>query len=113
MQGCLIVTGENLVVLVTTASIEEAKAIAQTVVEERLAACASIIDRVESIFRWEGAVQSEQESLLIIKTTSARFQALQTRIKAIHSYSVPEIIAVPIQMAAESYLAWLNRETQK
>ncbi|MEX5217280.1 MAG: divalent-cation tolerance protein CutA [Nitrospiraceae bacterium] len=106
-------TGENLVVLVTTASIEEAKAIAQTVVEERLAACASIIDRVESIFRWEGAVQSEQESLLIIKTTAARFQALQTRIKAIHSYSVPEIIAVPIQMAAESYLAWLNRETQK
>lgn len=106
-------TAENLVVLVTTASVEEARAIAQTVVEERLAACASIVDRVQSIFRWEGAVQSEQESLLIIKTTAARFSELEARIKAVHSYCVPEIIAVPIQMGAESYLTWLNRETQK
>ena len=104
---------ESFVVLVTTASVEEARTIAQTVVEERLAACASIIERIHSIFRWEGAVQSEHESLLIIKTTASRFSELQARIKAVHSYSVPEIIAVPIQMGAESYLAWLNRETQK
>jgi periplasmic divalent cation tolerance protein len=107
------VSGDSLVVLVTTSSVEEARTIAQTVVEERLAACASIVEHVQSIFRWEGAIQSEQESLLIIKTTAARFPELLARIKAVHSYSVPEIIAFPIQMGAEDYLAWLNRETQK
>lgn len=106
-------SGQNFVVLVSTGSLDEARTIAQTVVEERLAACASIIDHVQSVFRWEGTVRSEQESLLIVKTTAARFADLEARIKAIHSYSVPEIIALPIEMGAEDYLTWLNQETQK
>ena len=106
-------SGQNFVVLVSTGSAEEARTIAQTVVEEKLAACASIIEHVQSVFRWEGTVRSEQESLLILKTTAARFTDLKARIKAVHSYSVPEIIALPIEMGAEDYLTWLNQETQK
>lgn len=106
-------SGQNFVVLVSTGSSEEARTIARTVVEEKLAACASIIEHVQSVFRWEGTVRSEQESLLILKTTAARFTDLKARIKAVHSYSVPEIIALPIEMGAEDYLTWLNQETQK
>ena len=97
----------------STGSVEEARSIAQRVVEERLAACASIVEHVQSIFRWEGSMRSESESLLILKTTNARFPELQSRIKAIHSYSVPEIIALPIPLGSEDYLAWLGKETQK
>ena len=107
------VTGDNLVVLVSTGSVEEARSIAQRLVEERLAACASIIERVQSIFRWEGNIRSESESLLILKTTRIRFSELQARIKALHGYSVPEIIALPILVGSEDYLAWLGTETQK
>lgn len=107
------VTGDNLVVFVSTGSVEEANAIAQHVVEEKLAACASIIEHVQSIFRWEEKVQSEPESLIILKTTGGRFAELQARIKALHSYRVPEIIALPILMGSEEYLAWLGKETQK
>lgn len=106
-------TGDNLVVLVSTGSVEEAKSIAHHVVEERLAACASVIERVQSIFRWEGNIRSESESLLILKTTGVRFSELQARIKALHSYSVPEIIALPILVGSADYLAWLGKETQK
>ncbi len=106
-------SGQNFVVFVSTGSPDEARTIARTVVEEKLAACASIIEHVQSVFRWEGTVRSEQESLLIVKTTAARFTDLKARIKAVHSYSVPEIIALPIEMGAEDYLTWLNQETQK
>jgi periplasmic divalent cation tolerance protein len=107
------VTENNLVVLVSTESIDQARSIADRVVEERLAACASIIERIQSIFRWEGKIRSEAESLIILKTTGARFTELQARIKALHSYSVPEIIALPIVAGSEEYLAWLGKETQK
>jgi periplasmic divalent cation tolerance protein len=107
------VTRNNLVVFVSTASVEEARSIAERVVEERLAACASIIEHIQSIYRWEEKMQSEAESLIILKTTGARFLELQARIKALHSYSVPEIIALPIVAGSDDYLAWLDKETQK
>lgn len=106
-------TENNLVVLVSTASIEEARSIAHRVVAERLAACASIVEQVQSIFRWEEKITSEAESLIILKTSGARFTELQARIKSLHSYSVPEIIALPIVAGSEQYLAWLGKETQK
>ncbi|HJR76677.1 MAG TPA: divalent-cation tolerance protein CutA [Nitrospiraceae bacterium] len=106
-------TGTNLVVLVSAGSVEEATSIARRVVEERLAACASVIEHMQSIFRWEGQIKSEPESLIILKTTGTRFAELQARIKALHSYSVPEIIALPIVIGADEYLAWLEKETQK
>ena len=107
------VTGTNLVVFVSTGSVEEATSIAQRLVEERLAACASIIERIQSIFRWEEKMRSEPESLIILKTTGGRFLELQARIKALHSYSVPEIVALPIVTGSEDYLAWVGKETQK
>jgi periplasmic divalent cation tolerance protein len=107
------VTEHCLVVLVSTASIEEAKSIAHHVVDERLAACASIIERIQSIYRWEEKIRSDAESMIIIKTTDTRFAELQRRIKSLHSYSVPEIIALPIVAGSEQYLAWLGTETQK
>ena len=103
----------NLVVFVSTESIDEARSIAHRVIEERLAACASIVERVQSIYRWEEKIRSEAESLIIFKTTDARFSELQTRIKSLHSYSVPEIIALPIVAGSKEYLAWLGKETQK
>jgi periplasmic divalent cation tolerance protein len=108
-----LVTASNLVVLVSAGSVEEATSIARRVVEERLAACASVIEHMQSIFRWEGQIKSEPESLIILKTTGGRFAELQARIKALHSYSVPEIIALPIVVGADEYLAWLEKETQK
>jgi periplasmic divalent cation tolerance protein len=107
------VTGTNLVVLVSAGSIEEATTIARRVVEERLAACASVIERMQSIFRWDQQIKSEPESLIILKTTGVRFPELHARIKALHSYSVPEIIALPIVVGSDEYLAWLEKETQK
>jgi periplasmic divalent cation tolerance protein len=108
-----LVNGDNVVVLVSTGSVEEASSIVRCVIEERLAACGSIIEHVQSIFRWEGSMRSESESLVILKTTAARFPDLQARIKAMHSYSVPEIIALPIVLGSEDYLTWLRQETQK
>lgn len=102
----------HLVVFVTTGSIEEARSIANAVVEAKLAACGSIIQQVQSIFMWQGKKTSEFESLLVLKTTSARYSALEERIKSLHSYSVPEIIALPIILGSQDYLAWLEAETK-
>ncbi len=98
----------EVVVLITTASDEEAKKIGRLLVEEGLVACANIIPAVRSIFRWEGQVNEEQEALLILKSVSEVFHSLAATVKAHHSYSVPEIIALPIQSGSEPYLEWLR-----
>jgi periplasmic divalent cation tolerance protein len=109
------VSGSNdmVVVLVTAPSFEEATKVSQLVVEGRLAACATVIDSVRSIFRWEGKISSEQEALILIKTTVLRFAELVARIKEHHSYAVPEIIALPVVMGSEEYLKWVRQETRK
>jgi periplasmic divalent cation tolerance protein len=86
-----------------------AESLAQTLVRERLAACVNRISALRSTYEWEGKVQDEPEVLLLIKTTGARYEALELRIKALHPYEVPEIIAVPIVAGSGSYLAWLAR----
>ena len=98
----------EIVVLVTAASETEAKFIARRIVEEKLVACVNIIPTIQSVFEWEGKVMEEQESLLIIKTKAEVFAMLESVIKAHHSYSVPEIIALPIQMGSTAYLEWLR-----
>jgi periplasmic divalent cation tolerance protein len=103
---------DPIVVLVTCGSEEEASKIGRSLVEEHLAACVNIISPVRSIYRWEGKVCDEKEWLLIIKTRSQRFEVLEKRIKALHSYSVPEIISLPIQEGAASYLDWLTEMTK-
>lgn len=97
-----------LVVLVTCAKKSEAERIARTLVEKRLAACGNIISApITSIYRWKGKVDRAKEVLLILKTTSARFAALEKQIRQIHSYEIPEIIAMQVAAGSTSYLAWI------
>ena len=101
----------EIVVFVTTPSEEEANRISRSLVEEGLVACASVLPRVRSIFRWEGKVTEEQESLIVLKTRSGLFKELATTIKKMHSYSVPEIIAIPIVQGSAEYLSWIRDVT--
>ena len=105
-------TSESMVVLVTCGSEEEALKIARSLVEERLAACVNLVSPVRSIYRWEGKVWDEKEWLLIIKTQKQRFEEVEKKVKALHSYSVPEIIGLPIIEGASSYLEWLTEMTK-
>ncbi len=88
-----------------------ANAIALAVVESGLAACANILPRVESIYRWQGAVESASEIPLLIKSTAANYAALETVIRQRHPYEVPEIIALPITHGLPAYLNWVRAET--
>lgn len=98
----------KIVVFVTTKNIAQAKKIARGLLAKKLAACVNILPIVQSLFRWQGKVDSAQESLLIIKSTKARFQKLAQCVKALHSYQVPEIIALPIVAGNKEYLDWLQ-----
>jgi periplasmic divalent cation tolerance protein len=82
-------------------------------VEERLAACANIVSPLRSIYRWEGKIWDEKEWLLIIKTQQSTFEDLSKRVKALHSYSVPEIIALPIVEGSPAYLNWIEENTKR
>lgn len=96
---------------VTCASSEEASRIGRAVVEERLAACANILPGLVSIYRWQGRIETGQEVALVLKTRAERVEALTARIRALHSYSVPCVVALPILAGNPDYLAWLAEET--
>jgi periplasmic divalent cation tolerance protein len=102
-----------IVVLTTCASEEEAARIAAALVEEGLAACANIVSPVRSIYRWEGKTCDEREWLLLIKTGRERFDALEKKIKLLHSYSVPEILCLPVLEGSLAYLEWMEESTRK
>jgi periplasmic divalent cation tolerance protein len=102
---------DKIVVLVTTKGVTEAKKIARALVEEKLAACANVITSVRSIYRWEGKVTEERECLMIIKSTRGRFDELRTAVERLHSYSVPEVIALPMVDGAPNYLNWIADST--
>ena len=95
------------IVYTTVGSEEEAVLIARTVVEGKLAACANIIPSIRSIYRWQGKVEDESESLIFIKTRSDSVEALIARIKGLHTYDVPDIIAIPIEKGYQPYLDWV------
>jgi periplasmic divalent cation tolerance protein len=99
---------DKLVVLVTCRSAKEAERIARRLVQARLAACGNIVrSPVRSIYRWKDKIESAREFLLVIKTSRRRFAELQAAIKHLHSYEVPEIIALPIAAGSQGYLSWL------
>jgi periplasmic divalent cation tolerance protein len=90
---------------------DSAQRIAEVLVAERLAACVNRLPGVASTYRWQGALTTDREHLLLIKTTAARFEPLRTRLLALHPYDLPELIAVPIEHAHEPYLAWVRDAT--
>ena len=99
----------KFVVLVTCNSVREGRKIGRALVEARLAACVNVLQTpIESIYRWKGSVDTAKEFLLIIKTSRARLKALEAAVKRLHSYDVPEIIALPIEKGSQDYLAWLS-----
>ncbi len=102
---------DAVVVLVTTPTPERAAEIARALVEERLAACGNVVPGLRSIYRWEGKVEDEPEALLVLKTTRARFDALRARVLELHSYQVPEVLALPVEAGSAAYLEWIGRET--
>lgn len=101
---------EFIVVYVTVGSPDEGDRLARALVGERLAACVNRVRQVQSTYRWQGKVEQSGEELLIIKTRRELFGRLQKRVQELHSYSVPEIIALPILEGSESYLKWLGEE---
>ena len=100
-------SAEAIVVLMTAASQDEASRIAEMLVGARLAACVQILPEIESVYRWQGEVQREKEILLLAKTVASRFDELESKVRAMHSYETPEIIALPIAATSEPYLKWL------
>jgi periplasmic divalent cation tolerance protein len=102
---------ETLLVLTNCPDETTANAIALALVEEKLAACVNILPRVQSIYRWQGAVESASEIPLLIKSTVGRYAELEAAIRARHPYEVPEIIALPITQGLPAYLNWVATET--
>lgn len=100
-----------LVVNVTAPNLATAERLARAVVEESLAACCTLVPAVRSIYRWQGAVHDDIEVLLVIKTRAALLDALTARVRALHPYTLPEVIALPIAGGSEPYLAWVRAET--
>ncbi len=100
------------IVYTTVGSEEEAVLIARTVVEEKLAACANIIPTIRSIYRWQGKIEDERESLIFIKTRSDSVKTLIARIKELHTYDVPDIVAIPIEKGYQPYLDWVVENSQ-
>jgi len=99
---------EAIVVFITTANSEEAARLADMLVEQRLAACVQILPEMESVYRWQGKIERQKEVLLIAKTTKSRFEELERKARAIHSYETPEIVAWPLAAGSPPYLEWLN-----
>ena len=105
------VAQEALVVLVTASSQQEALLIGRGVVQKKLAACVTVVPNVTSIFEWEGAVCEEREWLLIMKSQADVYDALESEVKALHGYEVPEIIALSVTTGSSEYLSWVKAMT--
>ena len=100
-----------IVIYITTGSVNEAKKIGRALVEEKLAACSNIISPVRSIYSWQGKICDDKEALMVLKTKKKLFKQIVKRVEKLHSYDVPEIIAMPIVEGSSKYLSWLKEET--
>ena len=101
------------VLMVTCASSKEARSISEALVGKRLAACVNIISGVNSVFRWKGKIENAEEFLLLVKARRTDFKKIETAVKKIHSYTVPEIIAMPVVAGSKDYLDWVEKETRR
>jgi periplasmic divalent cation tolerance protein len=100
----------KILVLSTCGTVEEAEKIARDLVTQRLAACVNVIPGLHSFYQWKGALEDSAETLLLIKTTRELFGRLQSELTRLHSYEVPEIVALPVVDGAERYLDWIDAE---
>ena len=98
---------DKRIVLSTAGSEEEARKIANALVERQLAACVNIVPQIESVYRWQGKMESAREWLLLIKTTAEKFAAVRDAIRELHSYDLPECIAINIEDGSAAYLEWI------
>ncbi len=101
--------GDAALVVLVTAPPSAAPSLARTLVAERLAACVSVLPGVRSTYAWQGAVEESEEVLLLLKTTAARLGALERRVRELHPYEVPEVLALSVASGLEPYLDWLRR----
>src|ERR1700674_2749628 len=99
---------EAIVVFVTTANSEEAAQLAEMLVAERVAACVQILPEMVSVYRWQGKIERQKEVLVIAKTTKSKFEELEAKVRAIHSYETPKIVALPLTAGSRPYLEWLT-----
>ena len=103
---------DALVALSTVGSADDAQRIARALVERRLAACVNVVPGLTSVYAWKGAVETDQELLLVIKTRRARFEALRAALVELHPYEVPELIALPVEAGHGPYLDWLTANVE-
>lgn len=104
---------EELVVLITAGSQDEADRLADALVAEKLAACVNLVPGITSVYRWEGKVQRDQEWLLVAKSHRDTLDQLVTRVQVLHSYDLPEVIALPLVGGSQAYLSWIDGEVLK
>jgi periplasmic divalent cation tolerance protein len=103
---------DKRIVLSTAGSEEEARKIAHHLIDQQLAACVNIVPHIESIYRWQGKIETSREWLLLIKTNSANLAAIQDAIGELHSYDLPECIAVSIEDGSSAYLQWIGESVK-
>src|ERR1035438_9975832 len=101
------------IVLTTAANPEDARHLGRTLVEERLAACATLIPAVESIYHWKGAVESANETMLLLKTDTGQLAALEARLHELHSYQTLEFLVLPVESGSAGYLEWMRASLQR
>lgn len=104
---------EFIVIYCTVPNKKEGVEIAKVLLEQKLVACVNITDKIESIFSWDGKICEEKEALMMIKTKKELFSQINHTIQKLHSYNVPEVIALPIVQADETYLKWIEHETKE
>ena len=100
------------VVLTTVSSLEEARRMASSLVEQRLAACVNILNGIQSVYRWQGAVEESSEVLLLMKTRVEKLEALEAAVRSLHSYEVPEFLVLPANGGSSAYLKWIDESVE-
>jgi periplasmic divalent cation tolerance protein len=101
---------EKIVILSTCGSEDDAVKVGRALVEARVAACVNIVPKIRSIYRWKGELQDDTEWLLVIKSSRSLFERLKTELRKVHSYEVPEVLAIPVVDGSQEYLDWMDRE---
>jgi periplasmic divalent cation tolerance protein len=100
---------DKIVVLSTCATVDEAEKIGRSLLEQRLAACVNIVPGMRSIYHWKGAIESAVECMLLIKTSREQFEQVSSALRRVHSYELPEVLALPILDGSEDYLEWMGK----